>query len=65
MAKSNKKAREASEREKIIETLYSEIQRKDKIIDKLQEENSLLMKTALKAAERQRIAEERLRKSVG
>ncbi len=39
-------------KDKIIETLYEEIKRKDKQIEKLKEENLLLMKTALKQAKR-------------
>ena len=43
-----------------IETLYKEIERKDKLIEKLKEENSILMKTALKSEERVKELEERL-----
>ena len=39
-------------KDKIIETLYEEIKRKDKIIEKLKQENIILMKTALKRAEK-------------
>ncbi len=39
-------------KDKIIKELYSEIERKDKQLRKLKEENILLMKTALKAADR-------------
>lgn len=46
----------------IIETLYNEIERKDKEIDRLREENKLLMKTALKAEERAKQTEEILNK---
>ena len=38
----------------IIETLYDELERRDKQIDRLKEENMLLMKTAVKAEERVR-----------
>ena len=55
MKKSNKKSKD-----EIIETLYSEIKRKDEFISKLKEENTLLMKTALKASERLKKAEEKL-----
>jgi len=37
-------------KDKIIDTLYKELKRKDKIIEKLKEENSILIKTALKVA---------------
>jgi hypothetical protein len=39
-------------KDKIIETLYEELEKKDKIIDKLKQENIVLMKTALKSSER-------------
>ena len=51
-------------KDEIIETLYKEIERKDKIIKKLKEENIVLIKTALKTSERQRKAEEELRKTI-
>ncbi|MEM3374591.1 MAG: hypothetical protein QXE31_05215 [Candidatus Woesearchaeota archaeon] len=38
-------------KDKIIETLYKELERKDKIIEKLKEENYVLMRTALKREE--------------
>lgn len=37
-----------SDHESVKKTLYDEILRKDKIIDKLKKENELLLKTALK-----------------
>jgi hypothetical protein len=40
-----------NKKDKIIETLYQEIKRKDAIIEKLKEENKVLIKTALRAAE--------------
>lgn len=45
-------------KDEIIETLYSELERKDKLISKLKEDNMLLMKTALKASERLKKAED-------
>ncbi|MBN1502788.1 hypothetical protein JW930_04535 [Candidatus Woesearchaeota archaeon] len=36
----------------IIETLYKELERKDKRIDELEERNAVLIRTALKAEER-------------
>jgi len=36
----------------IIDILYKEIERKDKIIEKLREENNILLKTALRNAEK-------------
>ncbi len=38
-------------KEELIELFEEEIRRKDKIIEKLKEENLILMKTALKKAE--------------
>lgn len=38
-------------KDKIIETLYKELERKDKIIEKLKQDNYILMRTALKNAE--------------
>ena len=46
-------------KDKIIETLYEELEKKDKIIDKLKQENLVLMKTALKASERLKRVEEK------
>jgi hypothetical protein len=43
-----------------IEALYKEIERKDKQIEKLKEENSIIMKTALKAEERLKEMEKKL-----
>lgn len=39
---------------KIVDTLYKELERRDKLIDELNERNNLLMKTALKAQEKAR-----------
>ena len=39
-------------KDKIIETLYEELKRKNAQIKKLKQENILLMKTALKRAEK-------------
>ena len=41
-----------SEHERIISALHEEILRKDKLINKLKEENNILIKTALKRAEK-------------
>jgi hypothetical protein len=57
-----KKTKKKIDKDKVIETLYAELERKDKLIEKLKEENLLLMKTALKAAEKQKKAEEKLGK---
>jgi hypothetical protein len=46
--------------EKIIETLYAELERKDKVIEKLKQENQVLIKTALKAETRLKETERRL-----
>jgi hypothetical protein len=43
--------KKSDKKDKVIETLYSELERKDKLIEKLREENNVLMKTALKNAE--------------
>ena len=43
-----------TEKEKIIETLREDIERKTRIIKKLREENTVLMKTAIKNARRLR-----------
>jgi len=40
------------DKDKIIETLYTELERRDKKIKKLKEENMLLLKTALKSADK-------------
>jgi len=49
-------------KDEIIETLYQEIERKNSEIKKLKEENLILIKTALKASEKQRKAEEIMHK---
>ncbi|MFH2020399.1 MAG: hypothetical protein ABIJ34_03230 [archaeon] len=54
----------AKTKQDIIDTLYKEIERKDKVIEKLKEENMILMKTAMKATERQKMAEEKLTKGL-
>jgi hypothetical protein len=55
----------AKTKAEIIKDLYKEIERKDKQIDRLKEENSVLMKTALRAEERLRslqdLVDEKLR----
>jgi hypothetical protein len=43
--------KKTDKKDRIIETLYSELERKDKLIEKLKEENKVLVKTALKNAE--------------
>jgi hypothetical protein len=48
--------------EKVIETLYSELERKDKLIEKLKEENQVLIKTALKAENRLKDLEKSFKK---
>jgi hypothetical protein len=42
----------SDKKDKIIETLYAELERKDKQIEKLREENKVLVRTALKNAEK-------------
>ena len=49
-------------KKKVIDTLYEELKRKDKLIEKLKEDNFILVKTALKASEKQ-IKAERMKKS--
>ena len=49
------------DKDKIIKALYSELERLNKLLVKVQDENKLLLKTALKASERQKQAEEKLR----
>jgi hypothetical protein len=49
-------------KDQVIETLYEELERRDKQIQKLKEENLILVKTALKAAEKQKEAEEMINK---
>ena len=39
-------------KEKVIKTLYNELKRKDKIIEELKENNKILLRTALKNAEK-------------
>jgi hypothetical protein len=48
--------------EKVIETLYAELERKDKLIEKLKEENQVLIKTALKAENRLKDLEKSFKK---
>lgn len=55
----NKKAKK-QDKDKVIETLYAELERKDKQIEKLKEENHILIKTALKNSERLKEIEDRL-----
>ena len=50
-------------KDNIIETLYEELDRKNRLIEKLREENVLLMKTALKSAEKLRGLEEKLKRN--
>ncbi len=46
------------DKDKAIKTLYSELERLNTLLEQLKEEKTILMKTALKAAERQRKAEQ-------
>ena len=62
MSKKKQKGKEEKNKDKIIETLYAELERRDKLIDKLKEENMLLLKTSLKSSERLKELEEKLRK---
>jgi hypothetical protein len=39
-------------KDKIIETLYEELKRKDELIRKLKEDNEVLIRTSIKSAER-------------
>lgn len=48
--------------EEKMETLYKEIERKDRLIEKLKEENNIIMKAALKTEERVKELEERFRR---
>lgn len=50
------------DKDKAIKTLYSELERLNTLLEQLKKEKTILMKTALKAAERQRKAEQLLRK---
>lgn len=45
-------------KDKIIETLYSELKRKDQLIANLKQDNLILIKTALKATEKQKRTQE-------
>ena len=60
MPKTKKKKK--VDKDKAIKTLYSELERLNKLLEQLKEEKTILMKTALKAAERQRKAEDLLKK---
>jgi len=60
MPKTKKKKK--VDKDKAIRTLYAELERLNKLLEQLKEEKTILMKTALKAAERQRKAEELLKK---
>ncbi|MBT4859076.1 hypothetical protein HON49_07955 [archaeon] len=51
-------------KDKIIETLYEELKRKDVVIAKLKEDNKLLMMTAMKATESKKMLEEKLDKTI-
>ncbi|MBN2367555.1 hypothetical protein JXC34_00940 [Candidatus Woesearchaeota archaeon] len=48
------------DKDKVIKTLYEELKRKDEQIEKLKEENKLLMKTAMKRAEKLKELEEKV-----
>lgn len=50
------------DKDKAIKTLYNELERLNTLLEKLKEEKIMLMKTALKATERQKKAEELLSK---
>jgi hypothetical protein len=52
--------KKTDKKDKIIETLYTELERKDKLIEKLREENKILIRTALKNAEKLKILEEKI-----
>ncbi len=47
-----KKTVSVKEHERIVKTLQDEIERKDKIIEKLKEENFIVLRTAIKQAEK-------------
>ncbi len=49
---------------KIIETLYEELKRKDDLIEKLRKDNKILIKTAMKATESKKMIEEKLQKNI-
>jgi hypothetical protein len=52
MTEELKKTSIGEDKDKIIETLYSELNRRDKMIDKLREENTILMRTAMRREEK-------------
>ena len=60
----NKKSKKKKkvDKNKAIRTLYAELERLNTLLEKLKEEKIMLMKTALKATERQKRAEELLGK---
>ncbi len=60
MPKTKKKKK--VDKDKVIRTLYAELKRLNDLLEQLKEEKTMLMKTALKATERQRKAEELLKK---
>ena len=51
------------DKDKVIRTLYSELERLNDLLEKVKEENKILVKTALKASERQKEIEEKLKQS--
>ncbi|NTV24182.1 MAG: hypothetical protein HGA85_07500 [Nanoarchaeota archaeon] len=51
----NKPKIEKSKKDKVIDTLYKELQRKDKMIEKLKEENRVLVKLALRYADKKKL----------
>ena len=60
----NKKSKKKKkvDKNKAIRTLYTELERLNTLLEELKEEKIMLMKTALKATERQKKAEELLSK---
>ena len=60
MPKTKKKKK--VDKDKAIRTLYTELERLNTLLEELKEEKIMLMKTALKATERQKKAEELLSK---
>ena len=52
------------DKNKIIETLYEELKRKDDLIEKLRKDNKILIKTAMKATESKKMIEEKLQKNI-
>ncbi|MBD3203538.1 hypothetical protein GF327_04540 [Candidatus Woesearchaeota archaeon] len=58
------KGKSVKEYRHIIDVLYTELKRKDKLIDELKNENRILMNTAFRAQKKVKETEEMLKNSI-